>query len=129
MKHSRQSFLEIVLHNFFSIVMLFLIAYQMSSNLERQRSFDTSLCYNSNRSLSHPQYDSIMIGRVANISYRIHREHSASFKSEKSQRNTQSIELKSSILTSQSKTLSFDFLCCRFHCTRCMPGRYILLIS
>jgi hypothetical protein len=50
-------------------------------------------------------------------------------KSEKSQWKTHSIELGSSFLTSQSKRLSFDFLCCQFYCTRCMPGWHMLLIS
>jgi hypothetical protein len=39
------------------------------------------------------------------------------------------MELGSPILTSQLKTLSFHFPCCRFHSTRCMPRRHILLIS
>jgi hypothetical protein len=39
------------------------------------------------------------------------------------------MELGSPILTSQSKTWSFDFLCCRFHSTRCMPRWHMLLIS
>jgi hypothetical protein len=42
-KHSRQSFLEILLHNLFSIVIAFLISYQMNFNLERQWSLDTAL--------------------------------------------------------------------------------------
>jgi hypothetical protein len=85
-KHSRQLLLEILLRYSFLQSCHFLLLIKWVSNLNDKEVSPHNSATNP-IVLSHTQHDSIMIGTMPNISYRIQREYLASFKSEKTMKN------------------------------------------